>query len=123
MIAKQLRIGNLVYVKSTDQLGVVTCINKHVGLAVNDSFVYLSFEDCDGIPITEDILLKLGFEKDKEISYRYHLEDFISYDIDDNCICIYDSWLVKRFPYLHQFMNLYFAILGEELPTDKILNS
>jgi hypothetical protein len=90
---------------------------------------------CEPIPLTEEWLLKFGFNKivyDSEetgYSVEYNLEVnkdiFISY-LDDFSCAIFASeerrskdfgvlpkWEAIR--YVHQLQNLYFALIGEEL--------
>lgn len=73
----------------------------------------------NGIPITKDILLKCGFRKDEDISYRWYF-DFgwaviIAYDLDDNCVRIGDSWDFSKVIYVHELQNLIFALTKTEL--------
>jgi hypothetical protein len=76
-------------------------------------------EECQPIPLTEEWLVKFGFQND---------DDDWLIDIDDrNCIHInlkkkrtllesYDGLLtVKNIEYVHFLQNLYFALTGEEL--------
>ncbi len=67
------------------------------------------------IPLTEEWLIKFGLEKDTETDYRWFLEDWLAYDVDDNCIRIADSWEFGKLKYVHQLQNLYFALTGKEL--------
>jgi len=69
---------------------------------------------CKPIPLTEDILLKCGFEKDGTTYHNqiaiYHIYDNFTYNVNyfehDNLIEII---------YLHQLQNLYFALTNIEL--------
>jgi hypothetical protein len=75
------------------------------------------------IPLTEEILLKCGFDYDEEekdycitnnLGHKYGVH--IS---NKNCALILYSitdWqIASNFKYLHQLQNLYFALTGEEL--------
>jgi len=135
MIAKEeLRIGNHVkfpYQKDNEYLVIE---------GIKDDYIYYSarsvsnmnapLDAIEPIPITEDLLLRLGFEKDGE-SYNSPSDEF---DIilhqnegmwtasnvfinsiqgissGENFVCMGDC-----FKYIHQLQNLYFALTGQEL--------
>ena len=71
------------------------------------------------IPLTEEILLKLGFKQNEQFktNFKFYLKDN---EIEIN---IYNgnnnSWLNDRYvinlKYVHQLQNLYFALTGDEL--------
>jgi len=78
------------------------------------------------IPITEDWLLKFGFEKEKsdiptfsKVFGRFIEDDYehcliINLDADDNLYTVFNG--VKLIlKYVNQLQNLYFALTGEEL--------
>lgn len=122
LTAEELRIGNLVY-------------NSHGGIhAIGcNCFHRFRYPSMDGnpsgfkpIPLTEEILLKCGFEKDDT--------GLDMFDQD------YHEWCQKEFPiigvlcqnetkeylfdentdtlrirYLHQLQNLFYSLVGEEL--------
>lgn len=96
-----------------------------LNLAQNE-FKKVSNNDISPIPITEEWLIKLGFErksKDNEFVwvtkfymflnidsgwyFRYKFDGFISF-------CFGDLF-VKELRYVHQLQNLYFALTEEEL--------
>jgi hypothetical protein len=103
----ELRIGN--YVR--DNLGGILRIK-----GIKDESVLFHIKP---IPITEDILLKCGFERDIDIVYRYYLTyDYsilLAYDIDDNRIRLGDSWDFGNIIFIHELQNLYFALTKTEL--------
>lgn len=79
----------------------------------------LSPMKAEPIPLTEDILLKCGFEY--KAKSKLGVDSFGEIFIADNGIChISDerdtnySFMAKC-EYLHQLQNLYFALTGEEL--------
>lgn len=81
---------------------------------------------CKPIPLTEEWLIKLGFEHYNQLGYNIKNNNFeIDIWFDDNGT-INDIQLsstnisgaypnIKNFQYLHQIQNLYFTLTGEEL--------
>lgn len=107
MDAKELMIGNWV-LKPNAMDGY------NIGMFKVSEFKYL--KHFKPIPITEEWLLKMGFEKDGELGYRYYLlSKSLAYDLDDNCIRISDSWEWVKIYHVHQLQNLYFVLIGKEL--------
>lgn len=120
MNAKDLRIGNIVYYKVEDELDDRKEWNE---INIIDAEDILSLEDCESkkqnhpyfpIPLTEEWLEKLGFEKVdnawiNSIALYFDSEEYAynaSYFEYDNLIVI---------KHVHQLQNLYFALTREEL--------
>lgn len=120
MDARELRIENLVL----DPDGMVSKILS-ISTESNstDGKYYLENdynghpEDLRSIPLTEEWLLKLGFEKKSgnefekgRFIYRFQQRDLIieGFEYDYNGIICHPE-------YVHQLQNLYFALTGEEL--------
>ena len=81
------------------------------------------YEECDldcndlqPIPLTEEVLLKCGFERHIKLGgYDGYLLNgwFITTDL---CFMVLGSSVIlSKLKYLHQLQNLYFALTGEEL--------
>lgn len=129
MKSNDFRVGNLV----TDN-GFVMEIK-----AVGFDYLYADFEGNEGdlwefdfkdnkpelMPLTEEWLLKFGFEKDdvfdKIIKYLpiYDLcMDKLSFRVNEGFIC-YESikyrTLLKHILFVHQLQNLYWCLTNEEL--------
>ena len=74
------------------------------------------------IPLTEEWLLKFGFEKLSNFEEQYMEEDYVwQIDVErspslllSNGIFHEDNYGVKL-EYVHQLQNLYFALTGKEL--------
>lgn len=105
MKANELRIGN--WVNSAFKY---TRVNTIVLKNLEDGVKFLP------IPLTEEILLKCGFEynkhydsyvkeTDRASEFIIRAKDFVMCDID----------LIVKLRHLHQLQNLYFALTGEEL--------
>lgn len=134
MKASELRIGNLLEFKNGIQQDRIIKVGRRF-------FSSAAIERDDGdfditpyykpIPITEEWLLKFGFDKthDKQWSERLPTElDFLfskddchiakAKDIDGFAICNYDYYGID-IDYVHQLQNLYFALKGKELESNE----
>jgi hypothetical protein len=122
MKASELRIGNLVWDKMflysirgiTDILQAEISGIHNTKNASNEDFykegiVYsLNYENVEPIPLTEEWLLKFGFEKtDINTWGNKVIGIFFDGKIGSYNIC--------NFKYVHQLQNLYFALCREEL--------
>ena len=99
-------------------------------VALFDDCAYLDFDgnegdvweeydkDLFGIEITEELLVKIGFEKDSEVSYIYkHKERNLDIYKNDCYWCFFfegnDSGTPLNF--LHQLQNAYHLLTGKDL--------
>lgn len=114
MKVEELRINNLVYVPETKQETNITAIYNHIGVIVNSSLVWLNISDVEAIPLTEEWLIKFGFEK---VVKSFFIGGFEIYN--DYGLYFYglrDEGLMDRnMKYVNQLQNLYFSLTGEEL--------
>lgn len=113
MKTNELRFGNYVY----DTLGKVNKIDL-------EAITYIAKEthnQVKPIPLTEEWLLKFGFEW--SIWHQaWHKLSFI-FDLSERGVGGYYMHMVKKnneiicpeIIYVHQLQNLYFALTGEEL--------
>ena len=128
---REHRIGNCVrsYPKN-DLIFTVKCLNdtfaeiEHID---KDGTIYNSsvdYENLIPIPLTEEILIKAGFEKDLHCGYEsvYHHKNFD--------LCIYnkigtagfelhevDGFTINHEPFfnLHQLQNIFYCLCGIDL--------
>lgn len=118
MKASELRIGNWVEYNMpypTPHWQVIE-INY-----INGDYVE---SDHRGIPLTEDWLVKLGFDKVvdgngimelsiQQFDLRWTKDHgFRLGDMSDHC---YEEWNFNHIKYIHQLQNVFFALTGEEL--------
>jgi hypothetical protein len=128
-----LRYGNLFINEEGDILEVLTIDTEGVNGFHDESEGGMNYENgglyeqISGIPLTEEWLLRFGFEKHKKFDcYEnvYHLEGFyVSLGEYDNIFS--DVWdddngnpiNIKCYEqiYIHQLQNLYFAMTEKEL--------
>lgn len=117
MDAKELRIGNLVFVKIGTEWEVMTLD------AIDIAMIEAKALEAKPIPLAEDLFLNFGFE------FRPHLQDFFIHFGKQGAILIFHR--VSSIPklcnpnakpislnethHLHQLQNLYFVITGKEL--------
>lgn len=122
----ELRIGNLLfYTKASHEIIVVNTISK-------DS----SLEYIQPIPLTPEILLKVGFDYDDinsdeycdwyEYSYSYErngelYHEHLPFQMFKGESHIELEYFDTEIKYLHQLQNLVFALTGTELNVDELL--
>lgn len=115
MKANELRIGNLVKCKISNDASIYTVMGLD-GLHLR---VYLNaprdtFHDEDKIrPIhlTENWLIKLGFDDNGNKKWIHPKFGFLLIQ----SLRFYKSGVLPEIRYVHQLQNLYFALTGEEL--------
>ena len=123
-IKNELRIGNSVLFR--DKIRTVFQIRSSgcdfsIGGNAYQSYIW---EAIKPIPLTEDILLRLGFEKG---FYRYEFEN---YGLKCHKSLKENHWIVSQgfgiqfielteIQYLHILQNLFFSLTGEELKFKK----
>jgi len=123
MKENELRIGNwVIYQDEVDKVRyeLEFSIGHFMGIFEKN------YGPPEPIPLTEEWLLKLGFEKDKEEKWEFSIPGmpyvwrkesptadqpftiWYRYDKEELCISCEGK-------YVHQLQNLYFALTGEEL--------
>ena len=107
----ELRVG--VYILYCEKVFQVDaeCINMHWGDDLDDAY--------RPIPLTEEWLLKFGFEKQID-DYYYFYGYYASFDADlpmwfGQEGCCQKETIKENIKYVHQLQNLYSALTGEEL--------
>ena len=115
MKAKDLRIGNLIY-----SMGSIVKVNGELLYYTDTNKVKIT--DFYGIELTEEWLVKFGFEYDGEYYnkgrfsiYKAHIEHGKPFQNPKFVLANYinNDWIVIE--YVHQLQNLYFALTGTEL--------
>jgi len=133
--ANELRIGNILIDNgfeairdSTDIMDSVVSITSiwdsgkldyYIGRKVGEIYENESIKEFSPIPLTEDWLVRFGFEYFKgNNSYQY--DSFMGFTIwgrlkDGFSVHVQDIECGNPIKYVHQLQNLYFALTGEEL--------
>jgi hypothetical protein len=139
MTANELRIGNWVYHEpSVNETTNGEFIVSEINVFDKNSINGLESSDVKPIPLTEEWLLRFGFESDNNEPNEIYSVDISTgerYDyvstlriivMDDFCLVDIvekgthpraDESIVtlKSIKHVHQLQNLYFALTGEEL--------
>lgn len=109
---KDLRIDNLLYQKNTALVAKVSSISKS-GFSCTDEFgVAIKNGLFEPIPITEQWLIRLGFEYNKHYFACYSLGDFY---IDKDDYILQDIDMTVKFQYVHELQNAVHALTKKEL--------
>lgn len=126
MKANELRIGNLVNygvnivpIKSIHTESVLKNeVRVYVELNEKLQNYCLDITEIEPIPLTEERLLKFGFELDIEDD-GYQKGKYKVSVSDEGCLFFinigYYPEEIAEFKYVHQLQNLYFALTGGEL--------
>ena len=116
MEAKELRLNNLVFFGINDKLQIHSIIPKDIRLMDKGEQLFKTESEWyQPIPLTEEILLKCGFEKCNLL----FINDIIPFVKIVKCgdyfdVIIGNVFYVKLYS-LHQLQNLYFTLTGQEL--------
>lgn len=135
----ELRIGNLLLSDTQELVKIDSIIN--ITAVTDDKLGCYECNQIFPISLTREILEKVGFEYSGNHVYEYKDNSNILFDEpeDWNNIKKYpigiaggdSNYFLAYFPkgeviirclYLHQLQNMYFAIIGQELNVDNIIN-
>lgn len=117
MHAQELRIGN--YILEDGKIKQVYSLYEYDERGVNgvgemyEAGKY-TYPDCQPIPLTEEWLVKFGFEKINDSTWIYIIAIYQSYYGFDYKLDILSDNLIT-IKNVHTLQNLYFAITGTEL--------
>jgi len=115
MKASELRLGNLIFSKETQENETMTTISDEYITFNSITFDYPVIEEIKPVPLTEEWLLKFGF-KQKGSFYRIKDSRFVEVIIHDKGIDVCNhSICLPHINHVHQLQNLYFALTNEEL--------
>lgn len=130
MIVTELRIGNYIDAILQGKITRVEYIDSRDGIIGSSDFSDRPIEDFLPIELTEEWLLKLGFDKkeDGSVSCQYHIgNNPLTHDYVVSLVWLkrLPNYELEGFPFyrnghhtiknVHQLQNLYFALTGQEL--------
>ena len=125
MNANELRVGNIFHYGNSPIQEITINADILVSLLTNEGLLLI--EKVFPIPLTEERLLKFGFNESEVCKGLYDIKNgnvTISISMDDTIvidISIYNTNItgasidISNHKYVHQLQNLYFALTGEEL--------
>ena len=124
MEAKDLRINNIVGYEHLEEgvvkshSTVVHIQHNSIGLGCLVEWIGVEIEGIKPIPLTEEWLVKFGFENNQSNNEWYD-KGFFSVLNNGMSFCFIHCGnyinINARPKYVHQLQNLYFALTGEEL--------
>jgi hypothetical protein len=124
MKANELRIGNLVFYHIVDKLDErkewdeVSPIDiQDLANIEHDNEIGKTESEYNPIPLTEEWLLKSGFERSgDDLLFDINTMFFVSYN-DDEFVHLKSNHLeiIASIKYVHELQNLYFALTNNEL--------
>ncbi|MDC8024875.1 hypothetical protein [Elizabethkingia anophelis] len=113
MEGKELRIGNYLHDRNGNLCKVIELREDGIyAPAINEAITGLLNKP---IELTEEWLLKLGFNKSKFSSNCFKITNGYKFDFAGGEVLYLDSIMQEHIKYIHQLQNLYFALTGEEL--------
>ena len=121
MKAEELRIGNYVL----DEENKVRLVTELSRALIRTSFdLILLASEVKPIPLTEEILLKCGFEINGKYYRSKYIQDSIKLIYDFNQRVLYFKYkgefspmiqIPRAIESLHELQNIYYALTGKEL--------
>jgi hypothetical protein len=128
MNTNEVRIGNWVLIPTNNEIKIPCFPKKIKAITLFGEFDFteptypenhlVAAIHCIGIELTTDFFIKNGFNHDEnqQIFNRYDIcvsysENYKGYKLFVN----HEYETGKAFIYLHEFQNLFFALIGEEL--------
>ena len=115
MKANELRIGN--YVEYSGELVNIVGITEEHPFINMITIDYLEYEEIRPIPLTEEWLIKFGFEHHKHQEDMYFISGMQVWNCNDLFMCNKNGIILNS---VHRLQNLYFALTKEELTYENI---
>lgn len=121
MTATELRLGNLA-LNSSNESVIVLEISKTLVKTTPDDLHLIS--ELKPIPLTEEILLKCGFEINGKYYRSKYIQDSIKLIYDFNQRVLYFKYkgefspmiqIPRAIESLHELQNIHYALTGKEL--------
>lgn len=112
-----LRVGNLVIFKYKIHTLIKVCDYGRIGLYDGKYSIDTDMDLISGIPLTEEWLIRMGFDKDKDDNCFYLIEDEIeimAYNFETKSLYL-NSIIVSNIEYVHKIQNIHYAIFDFEL--------
>lgn len=109
----ELRIGNLVLALTGETKYTEVLVNTIFGYGINSYYneAEYVYDEIKPIPLTEEWLLKFGFEKKGTRAIFYTLNNVDVWELNGG----FANDLDLPIKYVHQLQNLYYALTNQEL--------
>lgn len=124
--ARELRIGNIVEPITMSPI-MVTGITQQKTLDGIFTLIFVDYgesflqEHLNPIPLTEEWLIKLGFEKDVDFEQQIEADytrEILMVNVRNGVYYIMFNGLKIEIRYVHSLQNMYFCLLNKELCVD-----
>ena len=123
---RELRVGSYVYLFRSITPSKITDIgyseiekDRYEAGGLSSGSVFRTYVDnLNPIPVTNELLIKCGFRKEKDSFYRADLGNIvlIQYGYYIQLMeCTSETIPVVKIEFLHQLQNLYYSLTGREL--------
>ena len=118
--AGELRIGNWLLIDSIEtqilSIGLTSLQYQSFNNGVGEDWMERIIEHFKPIPLTEELLLRLGFIENGD-TMQFHVENqIVSFnELDGVNFWIMDTDKVIRCKFVHQLQNVWFVHKGQEL--------
>ncbi len=119
-MVEEFRRGNIIEVvfsQGAKVVGIISAITEDCKIKIRDYNSEFNTTKLNYIPLTEEWLAKLGFEKienpNNTGTFLWTINE-IGFIQSDKFYCASIDSLIE-IQYVHQLQNLYFALTGEEL--------
>lgn len=114
---KDLRIGNKIIAKVFNNGHILTIesienYSGEIGIGFKEKGMDEPIDECEGIPITEELLLKLGGEPKGTPIYEMRINKLLLMKRNGQW---FDYVHDLPIPFLHTLQNVYYFTKGEEL--------
>lgn len=117
----ELRIGNVItmYVKESPAISSIHLVEPTTLMMIDGSIqsIGMAFRP---IPLTEEILLRVGFSSVNYTELNGHTVRFKN-GVYELCSQYISREYYIEVKHLHQLQNLYFALTGQELNTSRLI--
>lgn len=120
----ELRIGN--WINRNGTADKITGYDLWHSEQLNDACHLVEWNSLNPIPLTEEWLLRFGFERSSDMYEFYHIKILnewtrIFYNTKHQVAELIISMhgvVIKHIKYVHQLQNLHFTLTGKELPIE-----
>jgi hypothetical protein len=106
----ELRIGNYII----NPFGAIITIDEIHKSGVKFKTTIYDLTHCKPIPLTEEIILKCGFQKHITSDF-YPTFSLKMINVNDGIVYVIGIGFLNHIKYLHQLQNIYFALTNQEL--------